>query len=155
MRGFLIGTSLLFCFFFSIPILAQEQISPWFKVGNDYVERSEVIRVGNKNYLPYVQSKGWGKKKQKAFAEAYGEIMTAIYYGYISERGVDRKYTDTRGIIKNSDKGFDAYGEVAHFIDTYLDLLVWKTNEDRRKAQEEKAEKEKMDDITRILKKNR
>ena len=56
--------------------------------------------------------------------DAYSDIMNSLDSGAIAQRGVDRKYTDTTGRIQNSQgRGFDAYGEAAHFLDTIVDIV--------------------------------
>ena len=114
---------------------------------------SLIIKNANLNYNNYIESTGWGKKKRKAFAEAYNIMITAIYNGDVSERDESRRYIDKKGIIKNSYKKFDAYGAVAYFLDTIIDGLSWRVYEKQCRIKEENKQKEKMKDITRILRK--
>lgn len=95
-----------------------------FKDGNRDIDLDVLIKGANKNIDQYLQSKNWSRKKKQAFMDAYSDIMNSLDSGAIAQRGVDRKYTDTTGRIQNSQgKGFDAYGEVAHFLDTIVDIV--------------------------------
>lgn len=95
-----------------------------FKDGNRDIDLDVLIRGANKNIDQYLQSKNWSRKKKQAFMDAYSDIMNSLDSGAIAQRGVDRKYTDTTGRIQNSQgKGFDAYGEAAHFLDTIVDIV--------------------------------
>ena len=78
-------------------------------------------------------------------------MITAIYNGDVSERDESRRYIDKKGIIKNSYNKFDAYGAVAYFLDTIIDGLSWRVYEKQCRIKEENKQKEKMNDITRIL----
>lgn len=95
-----------------------------FKDGNRDIDLDVLIRGANKNIDQYLQSKNWSRKKKQAFMDAYSDIMNSLDSGAIAQRGVDRKYTDTTGRIQNSQgRGFDAYGEAAHFLDTIVDIV--------------------------------
>ena len=95
-----------------------------FKDGNRDIDLDVLIKGANKNIDQYLQSKNWSRKKKQAFMDAYSDIMNSLNSGAIAQRGVDRKYTDTTGRIQNSQgKGFDAYGEAAHFLDTIVDIV--------------------------------
>ena len=95
-----------------------------FKDGNRDIDLDVLIKGANKNIDQYLQSKNWSRKKKQAFMDAYSDIMNSLNSGAIAQRGVDRKYTDTTGRIQNSQgRGFDAYGEAAHFLDTIVDIV--------------------------------
>lgn len=95
-----------------------------FKDGNRDIDLDVLIKGANKNIDQYLQSKNWSRKKKQAFMDAYSDIMNSLDSGAIAQRGVDRKYTDTTGKIQNSQgRGFDAYGEAAHFLDTIVDIV--------------------------------
>lgn len=95
-----------------------------FKDGNRDIDLDALIRGANKNIDQYLQSKNWSRKKKQAFMDAYSDIMNSLDNRAIAQRGVDRKYTDTTGRIQNSQgRGFDAYGEAAHFLDTIVDIV--------------------------------
>lgn len=95
-----------------------------FKDGNRDIDLDVLIKGANKNIDQYLQSKNWSRKKKQAFMDAYSDIMNSLDSGAIAQRGVDRKYTDTTGRIQNSQgRGFDAYGEAAHFLDTIVDIV--------------------------------
>lgn len=111
-----------------------------FKDGNRDIDLDVLIKGAGKNVDQYLQSKNWSRKKKQAFMDAYSDIMNSLDSGAIAERGVDRRYTDTTGRIQNSQgRGFDAYGEAAHFLDTIVDIVP-----DYQKK-EEKKEKTKYD----------
>lgn len=157
MKAFLLDIGILIMFCCSCPTYAvvQQQVSKWFKVGSIYIDRNSIIREADRNYNAYINSRGWRKKKRQAFANAYSELITAIYNGYISERNVGRKYIDKRGIIKNSNKGFDAYGEAAYFLDIIIDRLESNAYIEQNINEKRKVEMKKMNDITRVLNKNK
>lgn len=95
-----------------------------FKDGNRDIDLDVLIKGANKNIDQYLQSKNWSRKKKQAFMDAYSDIMNSLDNRAIAQRGVDRKYTDTTGRIQNSQgRGFDAYGEAAHFLDTIVDIV--------------------------------
>ena len=144
-----------FSFFCAISLNAQQKGNNLFVVKDMdiEIERGLIIKNANLNYNNYIESTGWGKKKRKAFAEAYNIMITAIYNGDISERNESRRYVDKKGIIKNSYKKFDAYGAVAYFLDTIIDGLSWRVYEKQCRIKEENKQKEKMKDITRIIRK--
>jgi hypothetical protein len=51
-------------------------------------------------------------------------MLSSIDNGNIKERDSARRYVDSSGRIKNSEgRGFDAYGEAAHFLDTIVDAM--------------------------------
>lgn len=103
----------------------QQGVNPKFKAGSVEVDRNELLRSADRNVTSYLEHVGWGRKKYAAFMEAYGNIMSAIQKGNISERSYDRSWVDSTGAITNStSKGFDANGAVCHFLNLILDDLI-------------------------------
>lgn len=95
-----------------------------FKDGNREVSLDVLQRGASKNLTQYLESRNWSRKKQQAFMDAYQDMMQSIDNGTISQRDVSRRYVDSSGKLANSStKGFDSYGEAAHYLDTILDIV--------------------------------
>lgn len=95
-----------------------------FKDGNRNIDLDLIQKNANYNVQNYLDSRGWNRKKKQAFMDAYSDMMSSINNGSIAERDSGRKYIDSTGRISNSQgRGFDAYGEAAHFIDSIVDAL--------------------------------
>lgn len=102
----------------------QQQEEKLFKDGNRNISLNLIQKNANQNVQNYIDSKGWSKRKKQAFMDAYSDMMTSIDNGNIQSRDLGRKYIDSSGRIKNQEgKGFDAYGEAAHFLDTIVDVM--------------------------------
>lgn len=103
------------------PEVKQQRL---FRDGNRDIDLDVLIKGANKNITQYLDSKNWNRKKKQAFMDAYSDIMTSLDNGTISQRDVGRSYVDSSGRIQNSKgRGFDAYGEAAHFLDTIVDIV--------------------------------
>lgn len=95
-----------------------------FKDGNREVSLDVLQRGASKNLTQYLESRNWSRKKQQAFMDAYQDMMQSIDNGTISQRDISRRYVDSSGKLANSStKGFDSYGEAAHYLDTILDIV--------------------------------
>lgn len=104
--------------------VSQQQTEKVFKDGSRSISFNLIQKNANQNVQAYLDSKGWGKRKKQAFIEAYSDMLSSIDNGNIKERDSARRYVDSSGRIKNSEgRGFDAYGEAAHFLDTIVDAM--------------------------------
>lgn len=104
--------------------VSQQQTEKIFKDGNRSISFDLIQKNANQNVQAYLDSKGWGKRKKQAFMDAYSDMIASIDNGNISERDSARRYVDSTGRIKNFEgRGFDAYGEAAHFLDTIVDAM--------------------------------
>lgn len=104
--------------------VSQQQSEKVFKDGNRNISFNLIQKNANQNVQAYLDSKGWGKRKKQAFMDAYSDMISSIDNGSISGRDSSRRYIDSSGRIKNSEgRGFDAYGEAAHFLDTIVDVM--------------------------------
>lgn len=95
-----------------------------FKDGERTVSLNLIAKNAQSNLGSYLESKSWNKRKQEAFLQAYSDIISNINNGNISQRDNARMWVDSTGRITNSKKrGFDAYGEAAHYLDTIVDAM--------------------------------
>lgn len=135
----------------------QQKVNPKFKVGAVEIDRNKLIRNADSNVSSYLDYTNWRKKKKIAFMDAYWKIITAIQKGNISERDYGRRWIDRTGIISNSaNRGFDANGAVCHYLDIIVDGLVERGFYEQYPTSTQSksdSEKERLNDITRILKK--
>lgn len=137
----------------------QQKVNPKIKIGNTEIYRSDLINNASRQVESYLESTGWSRKKKDAFREAFGNFITAIDSGNISSRDLTRKWIDTTGTLTNTTgRGFDANGAVCHYLDMIADKIVevyYYKQLANPSQNNSNSGNDDLDDITRILKKNK
>ena len=139
---------------------SYQKVNPKFKAGTVEIDRDRLILNAESNVISYLNYTNWSEKKNRAFMDAYKKIIIAIQKGYISERDLSRSWIDSSGVISNTTKGFDANGAVCQFLDTIVDALVERSYYEPVSSSPQQNnsytnDKGNLNDITRILKKNK
>lgn len=106
-----------------------------FRLGEREIETGSLLRNAGSNLEAYLESTGWSSKKKNAFRESYGKYLQGIDSGTITSRDIGRNWIDSTGQLANtSEKGFDANGAVAHYLDSIADAIPDYIKEEPAKA---------------------
>lgn len=103
----------------------------------DLILKSDLLRNIRYNLDSYLESRGLNQKETTAFREALGKLIDGIKGGTVIPTNPGHadvlKDIDT---IKNSEKGFDSYGEAYKYVDFIFNKQkVW-TNPDADKPED-------------------